>query len=209
MLKRNIMICFALVIFSLFSLITNINAQEVKIDKQSRKNIIHNFNNETEIKKFTLLSNEMFEQISNSNIDKPFIATTTLKRALLMDEFIVFANKYKLDVNDYKIRAIKDDGTRITIFVKSSDNLIIDQEELNYHVDGGTFIGVIAFTCNVTQTNFDEIKNMKQDDNVYLVDVDSYFIQKNIERQGQKNDKAIRVNDIYWYLEKYNLTNPN
>lgn len=168
--------------------------------------VIHKFSNKTELNDFVFLAHDKVDKLSNEkNFDQSFIATTTLKKALSLNEFEDFVLKYDLNIYDYKIREMEDNGTRITIGSKPTDNSLINQDEIIDAVGNNTFVGVIAFTCNVTEDNFNKIMEMKNDNSVYVVDVDSYLIGKDVKEQTDKDIVKIKTNDIYWYLEDYKI----
>lgn len=162
----------------------------------------HQFENEAEIIDFVSQANDKLNMLSREKVFiQPFIATVTLSKALSFNEFEDFVLNYNLDICDYKIRALGKDGDRITVYVAPRDNMLFSRNEIiNDAIGQNDLVGVIAFTCNVTKNNLNQIINMKNDNRVYVVDVDSYFIGKNIREQINKD---IRANDIYWHLEDF------
>lgn len=172
----------------------------------AKVSVLHKFTNKSEVNDFVSLAKSKLNQLSSAeNIDQPFIATITMKKALSIKEFENFAVKYDLDICDYKLRALEEDGTRVTIGVKPTEDSLVDQDKILDAVGENTLEGVIAFTCNVTENNLDKIIDMENDNSVYVVDVDSYFLGKDIKEQTDKDNVRIKANDIYWYVEDYKL----
>jgi hypothetical protein len=172
----------------------------------AKVSVLHKFENKTEVNDFVSLAKSKLNQLSSSeNFDQPFIATITMKKALSLKEFENFAVKYDLDICDYKLRALEKDGTRVTIGAKPTEDLLVDEDMIMDAVGENSLEGVIAFTCNVTENNFKRIIEMGNDKSVYVIDVDSYFIAKDVREQTDKDNVRVKANDIYWYLEDYKI----
>ncbi|EGW37207.1 hypothetical protein [Desulfosporosinus sp. OT] len=172
----------------------------------SKISVLHKFENKAEVIDFVALANDKLNMLSSEkNFDQSFFATTTLEKALTLKEFENFVLKYDLDIYDYKIRFVENNGTRATISAKPTNNSLIDQAIIIDAVGENTLVGVIAFTSNVNKDNLVNLINMKNDNSVYLVDVDSYFIGQSIKEQNDKDIVKVKANDIYWYLEDYKL----
>jgi hypothetical protein len=82
---------------------------------------------------------------------------------------------------------------------------LVDEDMIMDAVGENSLEGVIAFTCNVTENNFKRIIEMGNDKSVYVIDVDSYFIAKDVREQTDKDNVRVKANDIYWYLEDYKI----
>ncbi len=182
--------------------------KEKAVQNGSKISMLHKFENEAEIKDFVALANDKLTELSEEkNFDKPFIATITLKKPLSLQEFENLVFKYEIDICDYKIRAFEEDGTRVTICSKPKNDSLFNKDIIFDADEQYTVAGVIAFTCNVDENNLDKIVEMKNDNNnVYIIDVDSYFVGNDVKEQTGKNIGKVKANDIYWYLEDYNLT---
>jgi hypothetical protein len=172
----------------------------------SKISILHKFKDESEIKDFVSLANSKLTELSKEkDFDKTFIATVTLKEPISVQEFEDFVPKYEIDICDYKMRAFEEDGLRVTIMSKPKNGSLFNFERISEDMDLNTIAGVIAFTCNVNKNNLDKLAEMKNDNRVYVIDVDSYFIGNDVSKQTGKNIEKVKANDIYWYVEDYKL----
>ena len=172
----------------------------------SNISVIHKFKDESEIRDFVSLANDKLTELSREkNFDKSFIATITLKEPMPVQEFEDFVLKYEIDICYCKIRTFEENGLRGTLMSEPKNGSLFNFDRIADDIDLNTIAGVIAFTCNVNKKNLDKLVEMKNDDRVYVIDVDSYFIGKNVSEQTGKNIEEVRTNDIYWYVEDYKL----
>jgi len=170
----------------------------------SKISVIHKFKDESEIRDFVSLANDKLAELSKEkDFDKSFIATITLKEPISVQGFEDFVFKYEIDICDCKIRTFEKDGLRGTLMSEPKNGSLFNFDRIAEDIDLNTIAGVFAFTCNVNKNNLDKLVEMKNDNRVYVIDIDSYFIGKDVSEQTGKNIEEVRTNDIYGYIENY------
>lgn len=220
--KRIISFVVLIVIISLFFIIpTTLSAKEYKTERfneysmlrikyrgdSAKVSILHPLDSKYEVEDYIDKSkNNFYNLLNNPDENMDFIATITLTKPLEIKEFNDLKEKYNLDIQSFKIRALQNDGMRVTIGGMPSQEELVPTNELNLFIGENTFQGVIAFDCRVMLKDIENIKNLDKNFNVLLVNVDSHFIKKEIETKYRKEVvNHVKANDIYWYVENYNL----
>lgn len=199
---------------------------QVSVKTNGKISVIPLIKSKKDLKNYKSDCDNNFDEILNKDISADFIATVTLNNPILVEDFEDMVEKYDLDINNFKLRAHNDSNDKITIGgIPSHQELIpqnrLDEIENEENEEGGKteIDGIIAFTCKVNKNSVEGIQNLRNDENVYAISADSYTIQNQIysDIKNNKNsynvsskissknmNNAAIVNDVYWYVEKYN-----
>ncbi|SHH70505.1 hypothetical protein [Clostridium grantii] len=162
-----------------------------------------------ELLDYTKVSKDSFKKLQNQKNEFDLIATVTLNKPIAVNEFEKVINMYSIDLVSFTIRALDSEGTRITIGgVPDLDSKRISQEKINSFITEDMDLkGIIAFECKMNNKNIKEIDNLQKNKNIFLVDVESYFIEQQVS--GKNKGKKIQgdtVPNMYWFLEDFKLT---
>ncbi len=131
-----------------------------------------------------------------------------MKEALSVQDFENFVQENSLEVENFEIRVIDEQGLRATLGGRPDGGDLYPEQKLNEFLDGQkTIKGVYIVKANmpVEQELFDKFHN---DNRVFVADVSEKILEEkvknSIEYKQLGNDKHIDINlpnNFYWKLE--------
>lgn len=134
--------------------------------------------------------------------------TISMKEALSAQDFENFVQENSLEVENYEVRVIDEQGIRATLGGQPDGEDIFPEQRIKEFLDGSkTIKGVylIKGKMPVKQELFDKLHN---DNRVFVVDVSEKVLEEKIKNSPEYkqlgNDKHLDINlpnNFYWKLE--------
>ncbi|TDT50757.1 hypothetical protein [Fonticella tunisiensis] len=131
-----------------------------------------------------------------NNKKENILITVTLNKPITIDEFEKLIDRYKIYIHRFALRAIDENGNRVTISGTIDKNGKISRNNIKIMVSEtkSELKGVIDFYGEIS---YKYLKELQTDERIFLVDTsaDNTFIENKYKKH---------IPSLYWYLEEYN-----